>query len=122
MSIKLGSARVGHRVGGFYVSTPVTGRNAGKQIRVGHQLPLGFYGAQTVTSTNRGGVPITTPTGGTRVVSSAQGLFNLFILLVGIGIAVTVPLVGVPVALLGLGAIIGRHVGPDKKLHRNLYR
>ncbi|PZS21635.1 MAG: hypothetical protein DLM61_27695 [Pseudonocardiales bacterium] len=74
MSIKLGNGRIGHRVGGFYLSTPTSGRNTGKQIRVGHRLPLGFYGSQTVTSTKRGGVPITTPTGGTRRVSSAQDL------------------------------------------------
>ncbi|MGH3514046.1 MAG: hypothetical protein ACRDQI_06485 [Pseudonocardiaceae bacterium] len=52
MSIKLGNARVGHRVGGFYVSAPVTGRNAGRQVRIGHRLPGGFYGSVPIAATN----------------------------------------------------------------------
>jgi hypothetical protein len=52
MGIKIGSTRIGHRVGGFYVSTPITGRNAGKQVRIGHKLPGGFYGSHTLTTTS----------------------------------------------------------------------
>lgn len=53
MSIRIGSTRVGHRVGGFYMSTPVTGRNAGRQVRVGHRLPGGFYASVPITVDGR---------------------------------------------------------------------
>lgn len=51
MSVRFGNPRVGHRVGGFYVSAPVAGRNAGRQVRVGHRLPGGAYGSVPVTVT-----------------------------------------------------------------------
>lgn len=51
MAIRIGNPRVGHRIGGFYVSAPLTGRNAGKQIRVGHRLPGGFYASVPIRAT-----------------------------------------------------------------------
>jgi hypothetical protein len=48
MGVRIGNPRVGHRVGGFYVSAPITGRNVGRQIRIGRRLPGGFYGSVPV--------------------------------------------------------------------------
>jgi hypothetical protein len=42
--VRITNPRIGHRVGGFYVSTN------GRSTRVGHRLPGGFYGTVTAAS------------------------------------------------------------------------
>jgi len=51
MSVRIGNPRGGHRVGGFYVSAPLTGRNAGRQVRVGHRLPGGLHVSVPIRAT-----------------------------------------------------------------------
>jgi hypothetical protein len=73
MSIRIGNARVGHRVGGFYVSAPLTGRNAGRRFRVGHRLPGGSYGSVPVTVTS--GRPQPPASLGVQIVATAVTAF-----------------------------------------------
>ena len=67
--VRIGTTRIGHRVGGYYLSTPITGHNAGKQIRIGHRLPGGFYASVPVTVTK--GQPQPPATLGVQIAATA---------------------------------------------------
>ena len=137
------ATRIGRRIGGFYVSTAISGRNAG-QIRVGHKLPLGFYGSTTINTTDTPRQPaartrkapskaVTTPARSaapTKAVTSpvhppaplkAAGdhtrLISFLVILVSIGITVAFWPVGIPMLILFGLAYLGSFVGKDGKLH-----
>ena len=84
MGVRIGNARVGHRVGGFYVSAPVTGPHAGRQVRVGHRLPGGGYGSVPVTVTRGQRKP--PPSLGVQVVATAVTAFLFGWLVVATGV------------------------------------
>jgi hypothetical protein len=48
MRVRLVIPSLGHRVGGFYVSAPMTGRH-GRRFHIGHRLPGGFWLSAPVT-------------------------------------------------------------------------
>ena len=112
--VRVGTTRIGHRVGGYYLSTPITGHNAGKQIRIGHRLPGGFYASVPVTVTK--GQPQPPAPLGVQIAATAVTAFLIGWLTIACRAASAWKPSGV--GLVGRGVVVRAEPGLYGKLWR----